>query len=390
MLVSPAFVLSIALSSGLWPRLVLGTDPQQDNAHPPIEGVVWRADNMEPSEVEARGGFWPRGQNGGQSPLRIQDTPLVDPDISLFRHVLGNFEQAASWDQSGYVATTIEFRRAMDWLWRYHRVPGYLYQIHVSPNFIDVAEVLRHHYRFRAEREVAALGGIHFSQIMGWRHVLEDPQNPGRILLGPYTPNPRYNAIFNTMRLPTPQYQLAGFPDGHEAHNQHPWNSVGINCGNHGGGRSLREAEGFCTAQKQSKDVAAEYMFAVEYVSLITKIDRLTVEVQLSGDAYSGTADSVSIKIGDAKPMSLFHGPWPGSKVEVTASVQDLFGSEKKPLHDLSRVVVIQIPADHPLMTDDFKIHSMIDSPSALRIASSASHLIINRRHSDQGPLKQL
>lgn len=93
----------------------------------------------------------------------------------------------------------MEYLRAQDWLWRYRHVPGHIYEIRATPNFIDVSRTLGRHYHYRLEREVAALGGILFSQVMGWRHVMTDPDNPTRVLVSHYVRNPDYDPIFDAL-----------------------------------------------------------------------------------------------------------------------------------------------------------------------------------------------
>lgn len=346
MLISPAFVLSIALSSGLGPRLVLGIAPGE--VHETRDDIVWRADDRSPDEVRQQRGFWPRGLNGGNYPIHVVDVPQGTPDISLFRHVAGVLGQAVGRDASGYVSTTRDFARSMDWLYRNDRIPGYLYEIRPTPNFIDVNETLGAYYQYPSEQEVAALGGIHFSQILGWHHVIPNPTNGQLTLLGPYIRNVHYNPIFNTARRArSPQYQLAGFPDGHDAYREPPWNAF-ANCGG-AQGPNKRNVQESCPAK----------LDPTEYISTILAIKRVTVVAKLSGDSNSQTTDSVAFQIGRGIPVHLFSGGSPGETFNVTTSVHEMFNYPQVSLSDLTSMILVQSPAGHVFFSDDFKIESM-------------------------------
>lgn len=104
-------------------------------------------------------------------------------------------------------------------------------------------------------------------------------------------------------------------------------------------------------------------------MSSILKIDPVTLLVWLSEDRYSGAADTVSLQIGMSKPVTIFHNAWSDGRTAVSVDVQVLFVKPNVPLGDLSRITVIQKPADHPLMSDDFQIGGRL-----LSLLSRQSH----------------
>lgn len=171
--------------------------------------TVWRADAMSPRELERQGMFLPRGMNGS----RPNQPP---PDISLWNHINGS-PTGMSTHRSGYVSTSASRMSAFHFLVRHMNGEGYLYEIKVTPNFIDAAGTLRGTYNKSSEQEYSALGGIRFDQVKGWVKVSFSTEKM-------FKRNNAYNAsryeIFSSGSVAPP---LAGFPRGHWAWKLSPW-----------------------------------------------------------------------------------------------------------------------------------------------------------------------
>ncbi|EOX7149555.1 enterotoxin A family protein, partial [Escherichia coli] len=94
------------------------------------------------------------------------------------------------------------------------------YVISPAPNMFDVNGVLGRYSPHPYENEVAALGGIPFSQIIGWYRV-----NFG-VIETPMVRNRAYRSdLFHGLNIAPNEdgYRLAGFPDGHQAWREEPW-----------------------------------------------------------------------------------------------------------------------------------------------------------------------
>jgi Heat-labile enterotoxin alpha chain len=184
-----------------------------------IPEFVYRADTRAPNEVRRAGGFVARGVDASR--------PGTIADLSLYNHAIGH--AGPQNDYSGYVSTTSDFMRGYRWLWDQGGGfrSGYVYTIRPTANFVDVNASLG---RFldpviRQENEWAAMGRIHWYQVVGWRSVAEPPTTP-------MTPNPEYNPNHIAFTLPPAavQPELAHFPLGHAAWNEMPWVEF-TNCG---------------------------------------------------------------------------------------------------------------------------------------------------------------
>ncbi|ENJ8203502.1 hypothetical protein AB2M45_003354, partial [Vibrio cholerae] len=80
-----------------------------------------------------------------------------------------------------------------------------------------VNATLRNYSPHREELEFAALGIIHWNQIIGWQRV----ERGG---LGRFVPNPDYSiGLYSGLHAAGAQPQLAGFPAGHPAWRVQPW-----------------------------------------------------------------------------------------------------------------------------------------------------------------------
>ncbi|MFM5635475.1 enterotoxin A family protein [Aeromonas veronii] len=177
---------------------------------------VYRADMARPEAVKADHGFLPRGMDGS----RPNQPP---PNINLFDHVRGAATGMSRHD-SGYVSTTSSRGVAINWVRDHLNNNGYVYHIDPTSNFIDVNATLLSYTPHREELEFAALGIIHWSQIIGWESV--DSRG-----IGVYTPNPDYNGeLYSMVNAAGAVPELAGFPAGHPAWEREPWLQF-ANCG---------------------------------------------------------------------------------------------------------------------------------------------------------------
>lgn len=171
--------------------------------------IVYRAAMESPEYIKADGGMLPRGMDG----TRPNQPP---PNINLWDHTRGA-ETGMSRHDSGYVGTTTSRGFAISWVNDRLNHNGYVYHIRATPNFIDVNGTLRNYSPHAEELELAALGVIHWNQIIGWERV-----RGGEV--GPFVRNPDYRGvIYSNLVSAGAQPQLAGFPAGHPAWTSQPW-----------------------------------------------------------------------------------------------------------------------------------------------------------------------
>lgn len=134
---------------GLGPKKASWSTPGKGNAKPPegpgtlnledakpSSGPTWvyRADMLPPDELRLQKCFFPRGMNGA----RPNQGP---PDMSIWNHVQGT-KTGMSNSDSAYVSTTTDLDFARRFLSTSLSGTGWIYKIHVSPNFVDVAGTL--------------------------------------------------------------------------------------------------------------------------------------------------------------------------------------------------------------------------------------------------------
>ncbi|MBA9082659.1 MULTISPECIES: enterotoxin A family protein [Bartonella] len=211
---------------------------------------VYRAAMDTPESVKIAGGFYPRGMDGS----RPNQPP---PNINLWDHTHG-LATGMSRHDSGYVSTTTSRGFAISWVNNYLNHNGYVYHISATPNFIDVNASLRQYSPHPEELEMAALGVIHWNQIIGWERV-----RSGNV--GEFVPNPDYvGRLYGTLLSSGAQPQLAGFPDGHYAWEQYPWFEF-ANCG----------SRSFCFPTKSAQEFGTELFWKAHYSILGTIISIL-------------------------------------------------------------------------------------------------------------------
>ncbi len=175
---------------------------------------LFRADSRTPDQIRNAGGLLPRGQDDAYE----RGTPI---NINLFDHVTGMPSGNTRYDD-GYVSTTRTLNAA-------HNIGQnmfggineyYIYVISAAPNMFDVNGILGRYSPHPYENEVAALGGVPLSQIIGWYRVSFG------IIEMPMIRNNSYRGdLFRGLSLAPNEdgYRLAGFPDGHQAWREEPW-----------------------------------------------------------------------------------------------------------------------------------------------------------------------
>ncbi|MGL4756046.1 MAG: enterotoxin A family protein [Aeromonadaceae bacterium] len=166
---------------------------------------LYRGDPRSPVEIKAAGGFKPWGETNYNHP---QSEGL---DLSLFNHAQSGHPSTA------YVSTSTSVESALDFA---GYSSGFVYVIRGgAPNIFDIDLALGNYSPYR-ESEFSALGGIPWTQVIGWYVV-----RSGRIT-GDLIRNEDYNGrLYRRLVSPSPSdhYRMAGFPPGHAAWRQHPW-----------------------------------------------------------------------------------------------------------------------------------------------------------------------
>ncbi|PFH62342.1 putative enterotoxin [Ophiocordyceps unilateralis] len=260
-----SLLLSVGLLS-LW-----STPSLADDLRP---SYVYRADMLSPEHLKLQGRFFPRGMDG----TRPSQT-LASPKISLFDHVRGLPSGTSRFD-SGYVSTTRSIDFARRFLHTSLGSQGYIYKMHVSPNFIDTAHTLGQFYAQSEEQEVSVLGGPLYSQVLSWIEFRQGVEQPEK-------PNPDYDSSkFDDAVWGGVQYQLAGFPDDHVAWKIEPWRRYS-DCG-------LSDVER-CKPRRSSLQFAIEYADKTD-----TKIATSSNDDGLAASSDRGTTDSRRELVGQA------------------------------------------------------------------------------------------
>lgn len=205
--------------------------------------TYYRGDARAPDVVKEAGGLFPK---------RSEEVPPPRMDMSLFNHVFG-----ASYPATGYVSTSLDLSYVLNF---FAPIGTYVYYIQGSENLIDVNAALGEYAgTFAREEEFAAIGGIPWRQIVGWRLREDTPQ-----ILGPLIRNPDYagDAAFsgdgnsNIAEIAA----LTGFGPDHPAWRQYPWNQYPLpGCGN----SQLRDAK--TSDQCLTSERIAEWTYLSKY-----------------------------------------------------------------------------------------------------------------------------
>lgn len=174
--------------------------------------VVFRAVQtlQDPEYVQRDGGFLPRGMDGS----RPNQPP---PEISLFQHASGASGLSGGPTGSGFVSTTSSLAVAQQWISIHYAGSGWIYHILPTPNFYSVNNSLGRFSPHASEFEYAALGRVHWGQVIGWQEV-----RGGTVL--PFVRNNGYRPrTFRPGAVEAGEPRLAGFPAGHPALQQVFW-----------------------------------------------------------------------------------------------------------------------------------------------------------------------
>ncbi|PHH64275.1 putative enterotoxin [Ophiocordyceps australis] len=171
---------------------------------PPKITWVYRGDRRDPATVRAAGGFLPRSN------------PAPANGYSLFSHVYAVCGVGSCKPKTGYVSTTVLKPVA-------RRFSGdrWVYRIHATPNFVDVAASLLDAYPVSVEEEIAAMGGIRWQQVHGWYEV-QEAHGEGPVLTE-YVNNKDYDVAYDNFAASGGQPQLAGFDAASAYWKRKPW-----------------------------------------------------------------------------------------------------------------------------------------------------------------------
>lgn len=156
--------------------------------------LLFRPSTHKPGEVKNRGGF------------DAATTPLRDVNLSLHNFDIASHEGET--DSAGYLGTFETSAVAVD---RQHHQSedGYIYAIAPSPNMVNVNESLGAHTLGAENREIAAMGHIDYTQILGWWST-RDLKNGH---LWHFIPNPEFRwDVYRRTWTAGAQPQLARFP----------------------------------------------------------------------------------------------------------------------------------------------------------------------------------
>ncbi|RDA94228.1 putative heat-labile enterotoxin [Ophiocordyceps camponoti-saundersi (nom. inval.)] len=301
--------------------------------------IVYRADSRPPSEIRKSGGFWPAGMTRGNFLQLPQNTSLVN-------HISGD-DRWTSGNESGYVSTTRSFEVAVEILLRNHLVPdGFIYEIHATPNFIDVEASLLNFHQGRKEEEFAALGGIQFYQVVAWRQVAMAPTRSGYYNVR-RTVNEEYRSgYFDGATAGGSQPQLAGFAADHIVFRERlePW------CG----ADRTKAVDDRCVLADETPSQTAK-----RYMALVMRISRLTVHARVSVRSWPGATDSILVTVGDGREMMLFQDPYPGKSVIVRVDLGLVFRGRDVYVDDLTNLGLVVRPVPHPIATKNIRIEGI-------------------------------
>ncbi|PFH59212.1 putative enterotoxin [Ophiocordyceps unilateralis] len=312
------------------------------------QNIVYRADVRPLSHFYDNRGFWPRGLRRNEAPYRLPS------DTSLYQHVHGASTAGVA-DDYGYVSTTSNYSEALEWLVQGH-TPGYIYEIHATPNFISARQTLQQFNRgdYTNALEYPALGGIHTIQVISTRWVRHQhvPDQGDILVISEDMPNPDYDA----RRLESSGWsggvpELAGFPVSHEARHwsMAPWCDRGCP------GATARVAE--------------------DYLASMIKLDSLRLHFRLSTDAFAGTNDEVRVKFGDSRQMVIFPSSassgqeWHGEVGPVVFDWEDIY------LCNITSISIVTFSKGN-LMKDMFKVDgrpSPLQDFDQIQLVNSAS-----------------
>ncbi|RCI08809.1 hypothetical protein L249_4672 [Ophiocordyceps polyrhachis-furcata BCC 54312] len=157
---------------------------------------VFRGDSRTPDQIRNATGFLPRSNTNYNEPVVY----------SLFHHALGLRLSTA------YVSTSARFGQAAV---NFAGSGNYVYRIHVTPNMINVNEVLNNSSPYPTQDEASALGGIPWSAVQGWWYIpIPGDGEPDSLFdqwclndVAAYNLTARYETEYEHLFTPNPEYQ---------------------------------------------------------------------------------------------------------------------------------------------------------------------------------------
>ncbi|KAF4587881.1 putative enterotoxin [Ophiocordyceps camponoti-floridani] len=172
------------------------------------QALVHLPDSRTPEEIKRDGGFLPARP------------PQSDEAFSLYLHATRHVEMESAYgDDCIFLSTTRKFTLAAEEIKKQGQ--GWVYIIYPSPNMFDQSKSLSDHDPHPESETVVAVGGIHWSQVLGWVHVSHRKRD--RVI----APNPDFDRSWLALPLTGPQPQLAGFCDGRKGCGAHLSEKVG-------------------------------------------------------------------------------------------------------------------------------------------------------------------
>ncbi|ATY59340.1 Heat-labile A chain [Cordyceps militaris] len=127
----------------------------------PLPTVLYRGSGNSPESVKELGGFIPRDWEGGGE-------AITNATFGLRSHHIGE-------NRTLYTSTMRDIVMGATFALQ-KNVHGWVYQIHPTPNMIDLNES-GFEIRFKREEEFSALGGILYNQIQAWAELAGDEAN---------------------------------------------------------------------------------------------------------------------------------------------------------------------------------------------------------------------
>ncbi|PFH57725.1 putative enterotoxin [Ophiocordyceps unilateralis] len=326
-----ALLLVCVVLANSWPQLVWGQRPWRWETTPGADNIVFRGDMISPHDLRVRGGFWPRGMTNKRRPYEL---PM---NISLYNHAEGAVD-VDSRDDWGFVSTSFSHSVALNWIMVRKQLPGYMYAIHATPNFINVEQTLQQFTIHPDTNDYAAVGHVHYNQVVAWRRVEEDAALPGGLRLSLIEANPLYDEEFyGNKTWGGAQYRLAGFPSDHDVvvQGRQPWCDAG-------------------GCQPKSPRSAA-----LELLGSNVRIRSLRLHFLLTWDLMAGTNDMVLIRIGDSAPITLMKAPSRGAQKHFDIDLEYYFGDADLRLSNLTSIRILQ-RRNSRIWADDFMVRGIV------------------------------
>ncbi|KAK2007160.1 ADP-ribosylation, partial [Colletotrichum eremochloae] len=193
--------------ASLWLLLGRATPVEQSNPK-----FLYRYDIRSPNEIKQAGGFLPRGFS------KIGDLK-PDSDFSIFDHANALSKNS---ETDAYISFKTLDHAKQQSVSQKDAAISYIYKVKTTPVMIDVDKTLGDFNPQTITDSFAALGGVHWDQVVSWRKI---NQRRFKILRwAKSTENKDYNKKrYKGLRAGGAEPALAGFPANSEAWNREPW-----------------------------------------------------------------------------------------------------------------------------------------------------------------------